>query len=290
VPVGSTVAVDMNTSGNSSGAVGTIEKCVATTAGQTITFDVVMNGFPSGMANIGGFNFEIAPASAAGTGNLTNLQVTARSNTTAGVNILANQGTGLIFDLSTTPPAALAGFQIAVSDFGPAEAPPLTTMGVLTRFTVSTTSVATGVYAFTIEAGLGFQMFDTNGFPAFVPDLLLDGEDGYGLIAVGTTCPPAASADADGDGFTDSQEAFMGTDAQAACPTTANRNDEHPDAWPPDGDDDGDADMGDVSKLMLGVILNPAAYQPRSDFNSSGSVDVGDLIAGFKSALLTTCG
>ena len=279
----------MDITGNDSDEVGSFEKCASVTAGNTFTFDVVLENFPDGMADMSGFNFEIAPATATGTGDLTNLQVTARLNLTNGVNILTNEGTGTTFDLSTTVPAPLDGFQIAPSDFGPAEAPPTTTEGVLTRFTVNTTNVAQGVYAFTIEAGLGMQLFDAGG-TGFAADQVLDGEDGYAQIAVDTPCPAGASADSDGDGFTNTQEAFMGTDAQAACPATGDTYDEEPDAWPPDGDDDGDADMGDVIRLMFGVILNPAAYEQRSDFNASGAVDVGDLIAGYRNTLLTSCG
>ena len=37
------------------------------------------------------------------------------------------------------------------------------------------------------------------------------------------------------------------------------------------------------------VILTPANYKGRSDFNADGDVDVGDVMMGFAKTILTMC-
>lgn len=115
----------------------------------------------------------------------------------------------------------------------------------------------------------------------------------------------------DDDGFTDVQEVIMGTDATASCPTTGvsdgidndndtfidesgeGANDEEPDAFPPDGDDDMDSDIGDLialfgsGKLLVGA--DDPLYSSRSDMNADGAINIGDVIAGFFDTILTTC-
>jgi hypothetical protein len=66
-------------------------------------------------------------------------------------------------------------------------------------------------------------------------------------------------------------------------------NDEDPDAWPPDADDDQDADVGDVLALFYGKIFNPPAYSPRSDFDGDGDIDVGDVLGLFYGKVFTSC-
>src|SRR3990170_4685701 len=82
---GEDVAIDMIVSGNGSGSLGAIDPCVSTVdVGSIITFDVVLDGIPSGQ-NLSGFNFKIQPLPG---DSLAGLTVTARSNLVAGVNIL----------------------------------------------------------------------------------------------------------------------------------------------------------------------------------------------------------
>ncbi|MEE8347118.1 MAG: hypothetical protein V3S20_07210, partial [Dehalococcoidia bacterium] len=91
--------------------------------------------------------------------------------------------------------------------------------------------------------------------------------------------------DPDCDGFATTNEGFVGTLPLVHCAATGvhdgidndgdteidetgeGANDEDPDAWPPDADDDQDADVGDILALFLGKIFNPPAYSPRSDFD-----------------------
>lgn len=79
--------------------------------------------------------------------------------------------------------------------------------------------------------------------------------------------------DGDGDGFIDGAELYMGTDPLDVCADSPAE-----DAWPPDRDRDGDADVGDVIASFNGKIQNPADYDPRSDPNGDGDNDIGDVI------------
>ena len=99
----------------------------------------------------------------------------------------------------------------------------------------------------------------------------------------------------------------MGTLALVACPATGvadgvdnngdtvvdesgeGTNDEDQDAWPPDADDNQRTNIGDVIVLFSGKILNPPAYQQRSDFGMDGDIDIGDVIIGFGVAVIRTC-
>ncbi len=94
-----------------------------------------------------------------------------------------------------------------------------------------------------------------------------------------------ADADDDGDGLGDAQERKLSTDELGSCPSNASH-----DAWPPDRDRDADADIGDVIANFNGKILNPAAYDARSDPDGDGDVDVGDQIILFGNGkILTKC-
>ena len=71
------------------------------------------------------------------------------------------------------------------------------------------------------------------------------------------------------------------------CPQTPAVHDE-PDAWPPDADDDRDADIGDAIGLFRGIINEPGNYQPRSDMDADSDVDLGDVIQGFGSGRMNS--
>jgi hypothetical protein len=79
--------------------------------------------------------------------------------------------------------------------------------------------------------------------------------------------------DDDGDGFTDAQERSMTTDELSGCSTSPGH-----DAWAPDRDRDGDADIGDVLVAFMGKLFDPAAYDARSDPNGDGTINIGDVI------------
>jgi len=120
-------------------------------------------------------------------------------------------------------------------------------------------------------------------------DSVLVFEDYDGVID-SDGCHDSPGDDFDGDGFTDDREALhLGTNPMNGCSLTATANDEDPDAWPPDADDDQDIDVGDLIKLFYGKILNPPAYNPRSDFDGDTDIDVADIIIGFYGRIFTSC-
>ncbi|MEX0800922.1 MAG: hypothetical protein WD379_06895, partial [Dehalococcoidia bacterium] len=66
------------------------------------------------------------------------------------------------------------------------------------------------------------------------------------------------------------------------------------DAWPPDADANGTANVGDVVQLFGGGKILTAAGQPfysrRSDADASGAVNVGDVTQMFGGGvILTSC-
>ncbi|MEX0801354.1 MAG: hypothetical protein WD379_09065 [Dehalococcoidia bacterium] len=112
--------------------------------------------------------------------------------------------------------------------------------------------------------------------------------DSDGALDPVDPCP--ADPDCDADTFSDGVELHMGADPLLACPVDTLPDNEQPDPWPPDADDDRAAEIGDVIALFRDIVLIPAAYQPRSDFTADGSVNVGDVIAGYGGGkILSSC-
>ncbi|MEX0800924.1 MAG: serine hydrolase domain-containing protein [Dehalococcoidia bacterium] len=112
---------------------------------------------------------------------------------------------------------------------------------------------------------------------------------GAGVDADGDTVTNDADTDDDGDGFLDASERDMSTDELASCPASAGH-----DAWPPDADANGTANVGDVVQLFgSGKILQTAGqpfYSRRSDADASGAVNVGDVTQMFGGGvILTSC-
>ncbi|HEU4759484.1 MAG TPA: choice-of-anchor Q domain-containing protein [Dehalococcoidia bacterium] len=137
---------------------------------------------------------------------------------------------------------------------------------------------------------------DLSESPLTTDDVVLTFEDYDGVIDV-DGCHDSPGDDFDGDGFTDEREQLkLGTNPMRGCPLTTTANDEDPDPWPPDADDDRDVDVGDVIRLFgdpdgdgVPIILQPAAYTPRSDFDADGDIDVGDVINAAFGRILTHC-
>ncbi len=92
-----------------------------------------------------------------------------------------------------------------------------------------------------------------------------------------TPCP-----DTDGDGWTDCQEAIIGTDPAAACPTSATHN-----ANPADINNDGFTDGVDIGLLAadFGESVPPAPVRhdvaPSPPDGVVDGVDIGALAALF---------
>ncbi len=79
------------------------------------------------------------------------------------------------------------------------------------------------------------------------------------------------TADTDKDGFSDSQESFMGTSPTNACPTSLSDN-----AWPVDVNNDKNINGGDVSTLVP-YISGAKQYSRRYDLNQDNKIDQADV-------------
>jgi len=166
-------------------SLGSIDPCVETTAGATITFDVYLEGLPSG-DSILGMSYAIDTWS--GT-------MTSRTHGNGSINLIAQLGSST-FDVSDLPPDASPPYLVDVTDQGYAEYSPLFTHGVLGRYDLTLTGVAPGLYGLTLTSvtldrdvrpggdlcvDYGCTILDAN----YAPE--------YGLIAVDTTCPGEAT-------------------------------------------------------------------------------------------------
>jgi hypothetical protein len=123
--------------------------------------------------------------------------------------------------------------------------------------------------------------------------------DGDGIP--GTQPPPGAAWGGDAcdvDDDNDSQglgdplwcrdevEAFIGTDPLDECADTSDFNDERGPAygearspWPPDFNDSGYTDIGDLVALAEHWTYAGKPYGVRYDLNANGFCDIGDLVA-----------
>src|SRR3990167_5107269 len=89
---------------------------------------------------------------------------------------------------------------------------------------------------------------------------------------------PQLTDDTDRDGFTNTEEAYMGTNANSVCSATSIANDEAVDALPADFNDDRIVDNADTALLAAAGFV---PYNPRYDLDTNGSINVFDgLIMG----------
>jgi hypothetical protein len=117
------------------------------------------------------------------------------------------------------------------------------------------------------------------------PDPLCDA----GADPDGDTIPNSTDTDDDGDTFSDVVERYMSSDELDNCRVVAGH-----DAWPPDADANGTANVGDLIQLFGGgkILQNTGQpfYSRRSDATANGAVNVGDLIAFFGGGkILSSC-
>jgi len=201
-----TVAIDMDPSAtppNDEDTVGSIERCaeVANAEGTTFQVDVVLDGIPNFGADrtndLGGFNYYLYFPG--GTAN-----VSAQTHWDAGATVAILDraaGSGANLSFTEAVPDADGVHKVAEGDFGTSEAG---SGGVLGRYTLTVQSgAASGVYYLSLDTvsvsdGAGFDAWDAPGDGidkdedgAVDEDVLLDGATGYGVIALGVSCPPA---------------------------------------------------------------------------------------------------
>lgn len=94
--------------------------------------------------------------------------------------------------------------------------------------------------------------------------------------------PVVGGTDADQDGFSDTQEAFMGTNINSACPTSSTDN-----AWPVDTNNNKSVNGGDVSTLVP-YISGGIQYNKRYDLNQDNRIDQRDVSV-IQARFLETC-
>lgn len=100
-----------------------------------------------------------------------------------------------------------------------------------------------------------------------------------------TVVDPVA-VDADGDGFPNADEGFIGTDALVACDDGLGSPD-----WPPDFNDDKRVTLGDVLQLIPVFSSDSPGppYNPRFDLNTDGRISLPDALQ-FIPYLNESCG
>ena len=163
-------------------SLGSIESCVEASAGATITFDVYLEGLPSGASILGmGYEIDTWPGT-----------ITSRTHGDLTVNLIAQPGSST-HDYSDLPADASPPYVVNVTDSGYAEYSPLFTHGVLGRYGLTLTGVAPGLYGLTLTSvtlveGLATRPADLCvDFGCTILDANYTPQ--YGLIAVDTTCP-----------------------------------------------------------------------------------------------------
>ncbi len=144
--------------------------------------------------------------------------------------------------------------------------------GVLARVTIEAVGSAPSVTALTLSDVIVAEISGQY--------IRVDRVEG-GAVAVNATCGDSdgdgilnsTDDDDDGDRFMDGSELYVGTDPLDDCSDVSGD-----DAWPPDRDKDTDADIGDVVANFRGKIMNPEAYDVRSDPDGDVDNDVGDVV------------
>jgi RHS repeat-associated protein len=128
-----------------------------------------------------------------------------------------------------------------------------------------------------------FEYSDTNDLSrridplGYFTDYIYDGNGN--LTRVMPRQYPISASDTDVDGYTDSRESYLGTDANDDCPADGTANNENPDAWPPDFDDNQLANNTDLQKISnyYNQYVPPASA--RYDLSGNGQIGLSDALA-----------
>jgi hypothetical protein len=281
-PTGNTVA--LVPSGNvEETTLGNVEECIEVTHPATFDVDFVVQGypptehslvgydvsltFPAGLQLTDSFTGDIAP----GILGRTLISGDPQSGSFVAFVDLPNYGGG--------PLVGPATHSASVVDFAPFSTDESidgeeNSDGFLVRYTFETTAAGPALLSLTLSTIPGFVIDDLGD----VPITTVQG----GVVAVDTSCPPTPlAADADGDGFSNGGEAFMGTDPLVACPATGAARDEEPDQWPPDVDDNQRVNLWDLLpfKQHFGA-MDPTdpVYNPRYDLNADERINIVDVL------------
>lgn len=129
--------------------------------------------------------------------------------------------------------------------------------------------------------GSPYGWYWTNDFAGLVPPGQPGGPTNTPAPTVAPTPSPAPTPtpapgcpnDTDCDGWTNVLEQSIGTNPNAACSATTAKNDEYPDAWPPDVNDDQVVDIMDAVTFRGAFNLS----ESRFDLNADGRVTLLDI-------------
>ena len=256
------VGIDADPGDNTATSLGSIDPCIAVSAGQQFDVDVFVDEVPSGR-DLGGFNYYLGFDDS-------RVRVVAQNHEM----LLASAPGSGVSDLSDPVPNDVSPHLVVVFDGGTEEVGPVA--GVLGRYTLEVLpSAPVGTFGLIItDLALSDKAAQDVGV-----DQVLDGNSvpQYGLVAVGEACPPLA--DTDGDTVPDIND---------NCPNTSNPDQEDFDG---DGvgdvcDDDDDNDsVPDTSDLCPNTTLTDpvdanGCSDAQVDADADGICDPGAPSAG----------
>jgi uncharacterized protein YkwD len=121
-------------------------------------------------------------------------------------------------------------------------------------------------------SGSIYGWYWTNDFAGYLP---ASGQP----TATPSPAPTTCAGDSDCDKWSDTVESSLGTNRTDACSNTTARNDEHPDAWPPDLNDDrivNSLDAG-VFTPRLNARRGQQDFSARLDLNVDGVINTTDI-------------
>jgi len=283
------VAIDTDISGNDDTTIGVIEPCVSINVGDTLTFDLIVQGVDDA-DRIAGYQFDIdydpsiiqvtsvLAFDAPGSVPPDDVTIISRIDSSGGL------GFDSFIDFTTNPSSmTLVGLDLTNSPPSPDQYE--SGDGVLARVTVQ--AVGDGVTVLDIGGPLGGQdgfsdtMINRGTTPlgAAIPISQIQS----GTIAVGEPygawlAPPG---DTDCDGFGSADETAIGTDPDASCGANA---------WPPDFDDNQVINSIDVFKVLppfLGTSVPPTSA--RQDLNPDGVINTTDVFKVLPPFLGSSC-
>lgn len=284
------MGVDVDPSGNTATSLGTIDRCIDVSVGQTFDIDVFVDAIPEGR-DLAGFNYYLDY-------DPSKLQVNACNHDM----LLASEPGSDVVDVSDevcriigSPPDTDGTMLVGAADLGGAPEPG-GSLGVLGRYQLEAVGAGTSV--------LILEPFHSGGIvadssPAFIPvDEIHDGNwtPMYGIISVGGDIDgdgvgDCQDADIDGDGFPNAREDERGSSPLDAgstpeeCDGLDNDGDTLVDDGWPDADGDGLADCLDPDMDTDGDgIANP----DDPDDDNDGFLDEVEIFMGLSS--LAGCG
>jgi hypothetical protein len=284
------VGIDADPSGNTATSLGTIDRCIEVSVGQTFDIDVFVDAIPEDR-DLAGFNYLLNYDPSKLQVNVCNHEM-----------LLASEPGSYVVDVSEvvcrvgSPPDTDGTLLVGAADLKPGAHEPGGSLGVLGRYQLEAVGAGTSVLILEPFVGGGIV---ADSSPAFIPvDEIHDGNwtPRYGIIAVdsdmdGDGASDCEDPDIDGDGFLNSREENRGSNPLDAgstpeeCDGLDNDGDTLVDDGWPNADGDGLADCLDPDMDTDGDgIANP----DDPDDDNDGFTDEREIFMGLSS--LDACG